>query len=106
MPQGTLVERIRAGGAGIPAFYTPTAVGTQLAEGKEVREFDGKQYVLERALVADYALLSAHKADRTGNLVYKGSSRTSTPSWPPLPEWPSSRSTRLSSRVSWTRRPL
>ncbi len=79
VPQGTLVERIRAGGAGIPAFYTPTAVGTQLAEGKEVREFDGKQYVLERALVADYALLSAHKADRTGNLVYKGSSRNFNP---------------------------
>jgi 3-oxoacid CoA-transferase subunit A len=71
VPQGTLAERIRAGGAGIPAFYTPTGVGTVVAEGKEVREFDGKQYLLERALKADFALLKAWKGDESGNLVYR-----------------------------------
>ncbi len=75
VPQGTLAERIRAGGAGIPAFYTPTAAGTNLAQGKEVREFDGREYVMERWLKADYALIRAHRSDRAGNLVYKGSSR-------------------------------
>ena len=79
VPQGTLAERMRAGGAGIPAFYTPTGVGTKLAEGKELREFDGRQYVLERALTADFALISAHRADRMGNLVYRGSSRNFNP---------------------------
>jgi 3-oxoacid CoA-transferase subunit A len=79
VPQGTLVERIRAGGAGIPAFYTPTGVGTQVAEGKEVRAFDGKLYLLERALRADYALIKAHKADRMGNLVYRLASRNFNP---------------------------
>ena len=78
-PQGTLAERLRAGGAGIPAFYTPAGVGTIIAEGKEVREFDGREYVLERALTADFALIAAHKADPMGNLVYKGSSRNFTP---------------------------
>lgn len=71
VPQGTLAERIRAGGAGIPAFYTPTGVGTVVAEGKEVREFDGKQYLLERALKADFALVKAWKGDESGNLVYR-----------------------------------
>lgn len=71
IPQGTLAERIRAGGAGIPAFYTPTGVGTAVAEGKEVREFDGKQYLLERALRADFALVKAWKGDESGNLVYR-----------------------------------
>ena len=75
VPQGTLAERIRAGGAGIPAFYTPTGAGTLVAEGKEVRVFDGREYVLERALKADYALIRAHKADRLGNLLYRGTSR-------------------------------
>ncbi len=76
VPQGTYAERLRAGGAGIAAFYTPTAVGTQLAKGKEVRTFDGRDYLLERALKADYALIHAHKADKMGNLVYKGTSRS------------------------------
>ena len=75
VPQGTLAERIRAGGAGIPAFYTPTGVGTLLAEGKETRVFKGREYVLEGALVADFALLKAHKADTLGNVVYEGTSR-------------------------------
>ena len=74
-PQGTLAERIRAGGAGIPAFYTPTAVGTQLAEGKEMRMLDGRLYVLEYAITADFALLRAHRADSLGNVVYRGTSR-------------------------------
>ena len=75
VPQGTLAERIRAAKAGIPAFYTPTGVGTIIAEGKEVREFDGVQYLMERALKADFALIRAHKGDRRGNLVYQGTSR-------------------------------
>jgi 3-oxoacid CoA-transferase A subunit len=79
IPQGTLAERIRAGGAGIPAFYTPAAVGTELAEGKEHREFDGRTYILERALRADYALVRAWKGDAFGNLVYKGSQRNFNP---------------------------
>ena len=75
VPQGTLAERIRAGGAGIPAFYTPTGVGTLMAEGKESRVFDGREYLLERALRADFALLRAHRADTMGNIQYKGTSR-------------------------------
>ena len=75
VPQGTLAERIRAGGAGIPAFYTPTGVGTLMAEGKESRMFDGREYLLERALKADFALLRAHRADTMGNTQYKGTSR-------------------------------
>jgi 3-oxoacid CoA-transferase A subunit len=75
VPQGTLAERLRAGGAGVAAFYTPTAVGTLLAEGKETRTINGKEYVLETGLVADYCLIRAHKADTLGNLVYKGTSR-------------------------------
>ena len=75
VPQGTLAERIRAGGAGIPAFYTPTGAGTMMAEGKETREFDGREHVMERALSADFALLRAHKADWSGNLVYRGTSQ-------------------------------
>ena len=75
VPQGTLAERIRAGGAGIPAFYTPTGAGTPVAQGKETRTIDGREYVLEYALKADYAFIRAHKADRLGNLVYKGTSR-------------------------------
>jgi 3-oxoacid CoA-transferase subunit A len=71
IPQGTLAERIRAGGAGIPAFFTPTGVGTVVAEGKEVRSFDGKDYLLERALKADFALIKAFKGDEAGNLVYR-----------------------------------
>ena len=79
VPQGTLAERIRAGGAGIPAFYTPTGVGTLLSDGKEVREFEGRAYVLERALKADFALISAATGDRMGNLAYRGSSQNFNP---------------------------
>jgi 3-oxoacid CoA-transferase subunit A len=78
-PQGTLAERIRAGGAGIPAFYTPTGVGTVVAEGKEIREFEGRQYVLENALTADFALVKAWKGDRWGNLVYRKTARNFNP---------------------------
>ena len=79
VPQGTLAEQIRAGGAGIPAFYTPTGVGTVVAEGKEVREFDGRQYLLERALTADFALVKAWKGDRMGNLTYRKTARNFNP---------------------------
>jgi 3-oxoacid CoA-transferase len=75
VPQGTLVERMRAGGAGIPAFYTPTAVGTSLAGGKDIRYFDGKPYLLEQAITTDYAFVRAHRADRMGNLEFRGGSR-------------------------------
>lgn len=78
-PQGTLAERIRAGGAGIPAFYTATGVGTPIAEGKEVRTFDGKEYLLERAIVGDFALVKAWKADKLGNLVYRKTARNFNP---------------------------
>lgn len=79
VPQGTLAERIRAGGAGIPAFYTPTAYGTELAEGKPVGEFDGRQYVQERWLKADFALIKAHVGDRHGNLTYNKAARNFNP---------------------------
>lgn len=79
VPQGTLAERIRAAGAGIPAFYTPTAVGTRLSEGKEVREFNGRRYVLEEALPGDMALVEAWQADRWGNLTYRRSGRNFNP---------------------------
>jgi 3-oxoadipate CoA-transferase alpha subunit len=79
VPQGTLAERIRAGGAGIPAFYTPTAVGTQLGEGKEVRTFDGRDYLLERALHADFSFVRADRADRYGNLVFNKTARNFGP---------------------------
>ena len=78
-PQGTMSERIRAGGAGIPAFFTPTGVGTKVAEGKEVREFDGRRYVMERSLTGDYALVKAWKGDRFGNLVYRKTARNFNP---------------------------
>ena len=78
-PQGTLAERIRAGGAGIPAFYTKTGVGTSVAEGKEVREFDGEQYVMERGLFADVALVHAWKGDTEGNLIYRKTARNFNP---------------------------
>jgi 3-oxoacid CoA-transferase subunit A len=78
-PQGTLAERIRAGGAGIPAFYTATGYGTIVAEGKETREFDGRPYVLERALTADFALVKAWRGDRFGNLVYRKTTRNFNP---------------------------
>ena len=79
VPQGTLAERIRAGGAGIPAFYTPTSFGTELAEGKPVAEFDGKPYVQERWLKADVALIKAHKGDTMGNLTYRLAARNFSP---------------------------
>ncbi|MGE5349741.1 MAG: 3-oxoacid CoA-transferase subunit A [Actinomycetota bacterium] len=79
VPQGTLAERIRAGGAGIPAFYTPASVNTPLAEGKETRVFNGKTYVLEHALKADFALVKCHAADKYGNLVYNKTARNFGP---------------------------
>src|SRR5262245_31829488 len=79
VPQGTLVERVRAGGAGVPAFYTPVGVGTAVAEGKERRTFGGREYILETALTADYAFLRAHRADRHGNLVYRRGARNLHP---------------------------
>jgi 3-oxoacid CoA-transferase subunit A len=78
-PQGTLAERMRAGGAGIPAFFTPAGVGTVVAEGKETREFDGRTYVLERGIVGDFSLVAAWKADRLGNLVFRKSARNFNP---------------------------
>jgi 3-oxoacid CoA-transferase subunit A len=78
-PQGTLAEKLRAGGAGIPAFFTKTGVGTIVADGKEIREFDGEQYVMERSLVADVALVKAWKADKSGNLVYRKTARNFNP---------------------------
>jgi 3-oxoacid CoA-transferase subunit A len=78
-PQGTLAERLRAGGAGIPAFFTPTGVGTLVAEGKEQREFDGHQYVMERGLVPDVALGKAWKADKSGNLIFRRTARNFNP---------------------------
>jgi 3-oxoadipate CoA-transferase alpha subunit len=80
VPQGTLVERIRAAGAGIGAFFTPTGAGTEFAHGKEVRVFDGREQILEYALPADYALIRAHKGDRIGNLVYRLARRNFNPS--------------------------
>jgi len=79
IPQGTLSERIRAGGAGIPAFFTPAGVGTEIAEGKEIREYNGKQYLLENWLKADFALVKAWKGDTVGNLIYKGTARNLNP---------------------------
>jgi 3-oxoadipate CoA-transferase alpha subunit len=79
VPQGTLAERMRAGGAGIPAFYTPASVGTPLAEGKETREFDGMTYVLERAITGDFALVKCRQSDRYGNLTYNKTARNFGP---------------------------
>jgi 3-oxoacid CoA-transferase subunit A len=79
IPQGTFSERIRAGGAGIPAFYTPAGVGTIVAENKEVREFEGRQYLMERALQADFAFVKAWKGDKWGNLVYRKTARNFNP---------------------------
>jgi 3-oxoacid CoA-transferase subunit A len=78
-PQGTLAERIRAGGAGIPAFYTATGAGTQIAEGKETKEFDGRAYVMERGLRADLAIVHAWKSDHEGNLIYRKTARNFNP---------------------------
>jgi 3-oxoacid CoA-transferase subunit A len=79
IPQGTLAERIRAGGAGIPAFFTPAGYGTEVAEGKEVREFDGKMYLMERWLRADFSLVKAWRGDTAGNLVFRGTSMNFNP---------------------------
>ena len=79
IPQGTLAERVRAGGAGIPAFFTPAGYGTEVAEGKEVREFEGKKYLLESWLRADFSLVKAWKGDSAGNLVFKGTARNFNP---------------------------
>ena len=79
IPQGTLAERIRAGGAGIPAFFTPAGYGTEVAEGKEIREFNGKKYLLESWLQADFSLVKAWKGDTAGNLIFKGTARNFNP---------------------------
>jgi 3-oxoacid CoA-transferase subunit A len=79
IPQGSLAERCRAGGAGIPAFFTPAGYGTEVAEGKEVREFDGRPHILESALTADYAIVKAWKGDTAGNLIFKGTARNFNP---------------------------
>ncbi len=79
IPQGSLAERCRAGGAGIPAFFTPAGFGTEIAEGKEVREFNGKPHILESALTADFAIVKAWKGDTNGNLIYKGTARNFNP---------------------------
>jgi len=79
IPQGTLAERVRAGGAGIPAFYTPAGFGTEVAEGKETREFDGKMYLLESGLTADFSMVKAWKGDTAGNLIFKGTARNFNP---------------------------
>ncbi|TDI69572.1 MAG: CoA transferase subunit A [Bacteroidetes bacterium] len=79
LPQGTLAERIRAGGAGIPAFYTPAGVGTEVGQGKEVRAFNGKEYLLESWLKADFSLVKAWKGDTAGNLIFKGTARNFNP---------------------------
>jgi 3-oxoacid CoA-transferase subunit A len=79
IPQGTLAERIRAGGAGIPAFFTPTGVGTLVAEGKEVREFDGRRYVMERGITGDFAFVHAYRGDTAGNLVFRKTARNFNP---------------------------
>ncbi|MCA9592404.1 MAG: CoA transferase subunit A [Myxococcales bacterium] len=79
VPQGTLAERLRAGGAGIPAFYTPAGYGTKVAEGKETREFDGRPYVMERGITGDFAVVKAWKADRYGNLMYRKTARNFNP---------------------------
>lgn len=79
IPQGTLAERIRAGGAGIPAFFTPAGFGTEIAEGKEVRAFDGKMHLMEKWLKADFALVKAWKGDKSGNLIFKGTARNFNP---------------------------
>ncbi len=79
VPQGTLAERCRAGGAGIPAFFTPAGYGTEVAEGKETREYNGKMYILEEALYADFALVKAWKGDKSGNLIFKGTARNFNP---------------------------
>ena len=79
IPQGTLAERCRAGGAGIPAFFTPAGYGTEVQKDKEVREFNGKKHILEKALVADYAFVKAWKGDTAGNLIYRGTARNFNP---------------------------
>ena len=79
IPQGSLAERCRAGGAGIPAFFTPAGYGTEVGEGKEVREFNGKPHILEQALIADFAIVKAWKGDTAGNLIYRGTARNFNP---------------------------
>jgi 3-oxoacid CoA-transferase subunit A len=79
VPQGTLAERIRAGGAGIPAFFTATGYGTEIAEGKEIRNFDGRMYLMERGLTADFAIVKAWKGDAMGNLIYRHTARNFNP---------------------------
>ncbi len=102
-PQGTLAEKLRAGGAGIPAFYTATGVGTVIAEGKDVREFNGKSYILEESLTADVALVKAYKADKAGNLIFRKTARTLIRSVPWPAKLPLLKSKRLSKLACWIR---
>jgi len=102
-PQGTLAEKLRAGGAGIPAFYTQTGVGTLIAEGKEVREFEGKPYILEHALTADVTLIKAYKADKAGNLIFPKLPVTLILNVPWPANLPLRKSSRLWKSASWTR---
>ncbi len=96
-PQGTLAERCRAGGAGIPGFYTKTGVGTKVAEGKEVKVFDGQEYILERGIFADVAIIKAYKADESGNLIFRKTARNfNQPMATAAKIWPRSRN-----RAGW-----
>ena len=103
VPQGTLAERCRAGGAGIPAFFTKTGVGTMVAEGKEEREFDGERYIMERGLYADLSLVHAWKGDAEGNLVYRRTARNFNPDMATAGASRSPRSSTWSSPGRWTR---
>ena len=105
VPQGNLAERIRAAGAGIGGFFTPTGYGTELAKGKETRVIDGRGYVLESPIHADYALIKAERGDRWGNLTYRMTARNFGRSWPRLPKSPWRRSMRWSSLAASIRRP-
>src|SRR5205085_2657198 len=104
-PQGTLAERIRAGGAGIPAFFTKTGAGTQIAQGKEEREFDGHRYIMERGLFADLAIVHAWKGDTEGNLVYRRTARNFNPHMATAAKVPSPKSSSWCSPARSTRTP-
>ena len=102
IPQGSLAERCRAGGAGIPAFFTPAGHGTEVAEGKEVREFNGKPHILETALTADFAIVKAWKGDTAGNLIFKATAKNFNPPWRWLDASPLPRSRSWCRWESWT----
>ena len=104
VPMGTFIERIRAGGAGIGGFYTPTGIGTVVAEGKEERTINGRRYLLEMPLTADFAFIKAHKADTMGNLIYRGSARNFNPMMATAARSPSLTWRRSWRWGSWTRK--